>query len=173
MGTDAVKGSTYHPESQGAAEKAVHRVKDLIKKTGSKSGEALQESIAAMNFLASSRPSTGSPAMRLHGRSVRGPLPAPPGRLTPEQIENLRARHAELKDRALRRHNARPTQFLPGERVRVWDQKQKRFSDEATIDSPMPSDDGASRSYKIITDAGRLRHVTAAWLVKVAAEQDQ
>ena len=24
MGMDAVKGSTYHPESQGAAEKAVH-----------------------------------------------------------------------------------------------------------------------------------------------------
>ena len=57
--------------------------------------------------------------------------------------------------------------------MKVWDQKQKRFSDEATIDSPMPSDDGAARSYKIITDAGRLRHVTAAWLVKAAAEQNQ
>ena len=172
MGTDATHGAPYRPESQGAAEKAVGRIKNLIKKTGIKSGEDLQGAISALNFFSSSRPNTGSPAMRLWGRSVRGPLPAPPQALTEEQVNKLRARHAEMRDKALQRHNARPLTFQPGEHVKIWDHKQKRYAEPAVIDSPIAGDDGFPRSYKVVTEAGRLRHVTASWIVKAAAEQD-
>ena len=172
MGTDATHGAPYRPESQGAAEKAVGRIKNLIRKSGIKSGEDFQGAISALNFYSSSRPNTGSPAMRLWGRSVRGPLPAPPQALTAEQIERLRTRHAEMRDKALQRHNARPLTFQPGEQVKIWDHKQKRYAEPAVINSPIAGDDGYPRSYKVVTEAGRLKHVTAAWIVKAAAEQD-
>ena len=107
--------------------------------------------------------------MRLWGRSVRGPLSAPPETLTKEQIDRLRARHAELRDKALARQNVRPLTFYPGDQVKIWDHKQKRYSEPAMVDSPMPGDDGHPRSYKVLTETGWLRHVTAAWLVKAAA----
>ena len=124
-----------------------------------------------MNFFSSARPNTGSPAMRLWGRSVRGPLPAPSLALTEEQVAKLRARHAEMRDRALERHNARPDTFEPGENVKIWDNKQKKYSEPAVVDSPILGDDDFPRSYKVVTESGRLRHVTASWITRAAAEQ--
>lgn len=87
-------------------------------------------------------------------------------------MDRLRARHAELRDRALIRHNARPLNFYPDDHVKIWDHRQKRYSEPATVDSPIPGDDDYPRSYKVLTEAGWLRHVTAAWLVKAAAKSE-
>ena len=172
MGTDVTHGAPYHPESQGAAEKAVGRVKDMIRKTGHRTGEDLQESISALNFFSSSRTQTGSPAMRLWGRSVRGPRPAPPGEMTREQIERLRTRHAELRDKGLARHDVRPLIFYPGDPVKIWDHRRKQNPKPALVDSPILGDNGYPRRYKVLTEAGRLKHVTAAWLVKRVAKSE-
>ena len=99
-------------------------------------------------------------------------MPAPPEALTREQADKLRTRQAEPRDKALKRHNTRPLTFYPGKHVKIWDHKQRRYAEPAVIDSPILGDDGYPRSYKVITEAGRLRHVTAAWIVKAAAESD-
>ena len=99
-------------------------------------------------------------------------MPAPPGGMTREQIERLRTRHAKLRDKALARHNTRPLIFYPGDPVKIWDLRRKQYAEPATVNSPILGDDGYPRSYKVLTEAGRLKHVTAAWLVKRAAESE-
>ena len=83
----------------------------------------------------------------------------------------MRKRHQELRDKAVHRHNARPDKFQVGDSVKIWNPKQKRYSEPAVIDSPIAGDDMMPRSYKVILDNGRVRHVAAAWLLRAAAEE--
>ena len=109
--------------------------------------------------------------MQLLGRDVRGPLPSPPSSITAEQIQALRKRHQELRDKAVQRQNARPEEFQVGDQVKIWNPRQKRFSEPAMVDSPIKGDDMTPKSYKVIIDNGRVRHVAAAWMVLAAAQE--
>ena len=86
-------------------------------------------------------------------------------------MESLRRRHQALRDKANQRRNARPEEFQAGDQVKVWVPKQKRFAEPGTVDLPIPGDDMTPRSYKIVLDNGRVKHVAAAWLVRAAAEE--
>ena len=125
----------------------------------------------SLNFMASSRSGKGSPAMRLHGRDVQGPLPTPPSSLTEEQVQALRRQHQELRDKAVQRQNARPEEFQVGDHVLIKSPCQKRFSEPGVVDSPMRGDDLAPWSYKVIMESGLKRHVAAAWIVRATAQQ--
>ena len=164
-------GAPYHAQSQGLAEKNVDHIKKMICKLGYLRDKEFQEMVWSLNFMASSRPGMGSPAMRLHGRDVQGPLPSPPSSLTEEQVQALRRRHQELKDKAVQRQNARPEEFQVGDQVLVWSPRQKRFTEPGVIDSPMWGDNLVARSYKIIMESGRVRHVAAALIVRAATQQ--
>ena len=76
-----------------------------------------------------------------------------------------------IRSRALKRQNIRPTSFQPGDQVRMWNHRSKRYDSAATIHSPVTGDDTIARSYKIIGEDGRMRHVTSSWLVPAQAEQ--
>ena len=168
-GMDPIKGATYHPSTQGAAERAVGIIKTRIAKVGFSQGKQFQDMIWTLNTAGSSRGGTGSPAVRLLGRSIRGPLPSPPNSLAPAQVEQMKARLDRLRAKSLKRANARSVTFQPGDPVKVWDHRDRRYSIEATVDSPIIGDDLVPRSYKVVTSDGRMRHVTAAWLVPAAA----
>ena len=147
-------------------------LKTRIAKVGFSQGKDFQDMIWAINMAGSSRGGTGSPAVRLLGRSVRGPLPSPPNSLAPAQVEQMRARLNKLRAKSLRRSNVRTLHFQPGDPVKVWDHVSRRYSIEAVIDSPIIGDDLVPRSYKVVTSDGKMRHVTSAWLVPAAAETE-
>ena len=67
LGMDAVHGAPYHPQSQGLVEKNVDRVKQMIRKMGYLRNSEFQDMVMSLNFMASSQPGVGSPAMRLLG----------------------------------------------------------------------------------------------------------
>ena len=90
QGIDAVHGAPYHAQSQGLAEKNADHIKKMICKLGYLRDKEFQEMVWSLNFMASSRPGMGSPAMRLHGRDMQGPLPSPPSSLTEELVQALR-----------------------------------------------------------------------------------
>ena len=134
-------------------------------KIGISRGQRLQDIVNSLNSCPSSRPGTGSPAMRLLGRDIRGPLPSPPSQLPPQQLQALKIRHQKMKDKALKRHNTRPEEFAPGQQVLLYQPKAKRYSLPAIIDSPIIGDDNFPRSYKVITEDGLLRHYQARWII--------
>ena len=133
LGVDPIHGAPYHPQSQGAAERAIGRLKFALRKSGYKRGQELQALVSSLNFLSSSRAGTASPATRLWGRQVRGPLPSPPGHLSEEQLEMIRAKHSRAKAKALARANATPKWFMPGDR------KSTRLNSSHSSVSRMPS----------------------------------
>ena len=108
-------------------EKNIDRVKQMLRKLGYLRHKEFQEMIWSLNFMASSRPGVGSPAMRLLVQDVRGPLPSPPSSLTAEQIQALRKRHQELRDKAVQRHNARPDEFQVGDCQDMESQTEEIF----------------------------------------------
>ena len=164
---DASHREPYHPESQGAAERSVAKIKNHLLKTGISRGQKLQDIVSSINFCPSSTPGTGSPAMRLLGRNIRGPLPAPPSQLPPQQPQALKIQHQRMKDKTLKCRNARTDDFAPGQEVLLYQPKAKRYSLPAIIDSPIISDDGFPRSYKVIMEDGLLRHYQAHWIISM------
>ena len=171
-GMDPIKGATYHPSTQGAAERAVGILKTRIANVGFSQGKDFQDMIWAINKAGSSRGGTGSPAVRLLGRSVRGPLPSPPQQPGPPQVEQMRARLNKLRAKSLKRSNVRNLHFQPGDPFKVWNHVSRRYSIEAVIDSPIIGDDLVPRSYKVVTSDGKMRHVTSAWVVPAAADTE-
>ena len=103
--------------------------------------------------------------MRLLGRNIRSPLPAPPSQLPPQQLQALKTRHQKMNDKALKRRNTRPDDFAPGQEVLLYQPRAKRYSLLAIIDSPIIGDDGFPRSYRVITEDGLLRHYQARWII--------
>ena len=166
LGIDAVHGAQYHPQSQGLAERGVGRVKLAMQRNKAFSGQAHQDLVHALNFAATTYRGSGSPATRLLGRSVRGLLPSPPTQLSPEQLDLLRMHLARARSKATsRRKRARQEVFQPGQSVLCWDHRARQYSEPATVESSVTSDDGAPRSYCVITEAGRLRHLCSSWLI--------
>merc|ERR1712243_250007 len=87
------------------AEKAVGRLKVAIDKNPVKTPSDLQEIVSGLNWIASSQTGAGSAADRFFGRSVRGLLPAVPGKLSPEaqklMLETLKNNRAQLAKKLL------------------------------------------------------------------------
>merc|ERR1711867_319656 len=96
-------------------------------------------------------------------------LPSPPHSLAPAQAEQIRVRLNKLRAKSLKRSSVRNLQFYHGQEVKVWDHVSRRYTIEEVVDSPILGDDSVPRSYKVITNDGRMRHVTAAWIVPGAA----
>ena len=84
----------------------------------------------------------------------------------------MRARLNKLRAKSLKRSNVRNLQFTHGDQVKVWDHVTRRYTIEAVVESPILGDDSVPRSYKVITRDGKLRHVTAAWIVPAAAANE-
>ena len=84
---------------------------------------------------------------------------------------------AASRDKAQgRRSNCRAISFEVGEPALLWNQGQKRYEEQVTVQAPNPGLDGASRSYWVIGDNGKQKLVHSSWLIKVPAqeqEQDQ
>ena len=138
----------------------------ILRKIGLTKGQGLQEIVSSLNFCPSSRPGTGSPAMRL-----MGPLPCLPMQLPPEQLSALRLRHKHLKDWALKRCNARPELFEPGQKVLLYAPRFKRYNIPAVFYCPILGDDDILRSYRVITEDGVMRHYQAHWLITARAAE--
>ena len=77
----------------------------------------------------------------------------------------------KIRAKALSRRNVRPTTFQSGDHVKIWNHRVKRYDTPAIVDSAVAGDDTLCRSYKVIGEDGRLRHVTGAWLVPAEAQQ--
>ena len=84
----------------------------------------------------------------------------------------MRVRLNKLRAKSLKRSNMRNLQFWPSQDVKIWDHVSRRYTIEAVVDSPIMGDDSVPRSYKVITNDGRMRHVTAAWVVPAAADYE-
>ena len=108
--------------------------------------------------------------MRMFGRPARSFFASATNTLTEGQKRLLQKRLAKAVKS--RRQRSRQLEFLPQDRVKAWDHKNKAYSIPATVMSNMTGDDGYARSYKILTDSGVLRHYFAFWLVpKVTPEK--
>ena len=105
-------------------------------------------------------------------RDLRCELPTLPDK-GPVLAVELCHKLAASRDKAQgRRSNCRAIAFELGEPALMWNQSQKRYEEQVTVQAPNPGLDGASRSYWIRDNNGRQKLVHTSWLIKVPA-QDQ
>ena len=153
-------GASYNPLSQAMAEKAVGRLKKAIDKNPVKTPNDLQEVVSGLNWIASSQTGAGSAADRFFGRTVRGLLPAVPGKMSPEaqqlMLETLKKNRARI---AKNLKNASDASYQLGQRVLVWNRKERRYSDKGTIVDQEEGDDGFARSFIVDLDGGSEVHL--------------
>ena len=71
LGVDVHHGATYHPQSQGAGERAVGRVKEVLVRNGMTGAHQLADIVHVLNYNSSTAAGSGSPAMRMFGRPAR------------------------------------------------------------------------------------------------------
>jgi hypothetical protein len=171
MGVRCLHGASYNPRSQAIAEKAVGRLKAAIDKNPVKTPSDLQELVSGLNWVASSQTGAGSAADRFFGRTVRGLLPAVPGKMSPEaqqlMLETLKKNRARL---AKKFKNASDASYQLGQKVLVWNRKEKKYSDTGTIVDMEEGDDGFSRSFIIDLDEGTEVHLHSNHLLPAPDE---
>ena len=175
LGVDVHHGATYHPQSQGAGERAVGRVKELLVRNGMTGAHQLADVVHVLNFNSSTTAGSGSPAMRMFGRPARSYMASADNTLTEEQKRLLQERLAKARAKAVksRRQRSRQLEFMPGDKVLAWDHRRKSYSVPATVTSNMQGDDGYARSFEILTDTGVLRHYYSSWLVPQVDQVEQ
>ena len=142
-----VTSSPYHPQGNGEAERAVGTVKGLLKKEG-------DPYIAILAYRSTPLQNGFSPAELLMSRKLRTVVPITREQRTPKvpEIETLRAREKQLKDRQKqnfdKRHGVRDLpQLLPGDLVWMSDRET-----EAVVEEEV-----APRSYNVSSSGGTLR----------------
>ena len=70
-------------------------------------------------------------------------------------------------------NNASDWAWKVGEPALMWNQSQKRYEEQVTVQAPNPGLDGASRSNWIMGDNGRQRLVHTSLLIKVPAQEQE
>ena len=55
--------------------------------------------------------------------------------------------------------------FKIGDKVRVWNIKSKKYDEEATVTDLEVGDDGRARSYIVLYNDGRQKHLHGNWLL--------
>ena len=134
----------------------------------------LQEIVSGLNWIASSQTGAGSAADRFFGRSVRGLLPAVPGKLSPEaqklMLETLKNNRARL---AKKFKNSSDASYQLGQRVLVWNRKERKYSDEGTVVDIEESDDGLARSFIVDMEGGSEVHLHSNHLLHAPAREGE
>ena len=166
--------ASYNPTSQAMAEKAVGRLKDALDKNPVRTPGELQEIVSGLNWIASSQTGAGSAADRFFGRSVRGLLPALPGKMSPEaqqlMLETLAKNRAKL---ARKFKNSSDASFQLGQKVLVWNQKEKKYSDDGVVVDMEESDDGLHRSFIVNMQGGQEVHLHSNHLIPAPMEEGE
>ena len=136
------------------------RLKTALSKNPVRTPVELQEIVSGLNWISSSKVGAGSASDRFLGRSVRGLLPAVPGKMSPEAqklmldtLKENRARHAK------KFKNFSAANFHLGQRVLVWNRREKRYSDTGTVIDLEEGDDGFARSFIVDLDGGAEVHL--------------
>jgi hypothetical protein len=168
LGVGCSHGASYNPRSQSVAEKAVGRLKKAIEKNPVRTPSDLDELVSGLNWVASSEIGAGSAADRFYGRTVRGLLPAAPGEMSPEahqlMMDTMRKNRARI---AKKFKNACDTSYTLGQRVMVWNRRDKQYSDMGTVVDMEEGDDGFHRSFIVDLDQGTEVHLLGNHLLPV------
>ena len=166
MGVECKHGASYNPRSQSVAEKAVGRLKKAIEKNPVKNPADLEELVSGLNSVASSQLGAGSASDRFYGRSVRGMLPAAPGEMSPEahqlMMDTMKKNRARL---AKKFRNSCDSSYKLGQKVLVWNRKDRKYSDKGTVIDMEEGDDGFSRSFIVDLDSGNEVHLLSNHLL--------
>ena len=148
-----ITSSPHYPQSNGMSEAAVKIAKHILKQE--------DPFLALMIYRATPVKSTGySPAEIMMNRQIRTTLPSLPRSANAERYDPVvvKERDAASKLKAEyffnRRHSASPLPTLqPGDTVRIKTDKEKEWSDEATVVGEAES----PRSFRVQTSKGILR----------------
>jgi hypothetical protein len=131
-----VTSSPRHPQGNGAAERAVQTVKNIMKKEG-------DPYMGLMAYRSSPLENGLSPAELLMGRRLRTTVPSLPLVLMPEQPDLDKVKLKESVSRAQSKENfdaryrvVRPPSFTPGDRVYVRDLKREAEVVNSSPDRP-------------------------------------
>ena len=174
MGIRCFHGASYNPRSQAIAEKAVGRLKTALDKNPVRTPSELQDIVSGLNWISSSKIGSGSASDRFFGRTVRGLLPAVPGKMSPEahklMLDTLKQKRACL---AKKFWNHSDASFQLGQRVLVWNRRDKRYSDKGTVVDLEESDDGLARSFIIDLDGGSEVHLHSNHLLPAPNEDGE
>ena len=173
LGVGCSHGASYNPRSQSVAEKAVGRLKQAIEKNPIRTPSDLEELVSGLNWVASSEVGAGSAADRFYGRTVRGLLPAAPGEMSPEahqlMMDTMRKNRARI---AKKFKNSCDTSYTLGQRVMVWNRKDKQYSDLGTVVDMEEGDDGLCRSFIVDLDHGTEVHLLGNHLLPVPEAEE-
>ena len=173
LGVGLTHGASYNPRSQSVAEKAVGRLKKAIAKNPIRTPSELEELVSGLNWVASSEVGAGSAADRFYGRSVRGLLPAAPGEMSPEAHQNMLDTLKKNRARLARKFkNSCNASYTLGQRVMVWNRKDKQYSDLGTVVDMEEGDDGLCRSFIVDLDNGTEVHLLGNHLLPVPEAEE-
>jgi hypothetical protein len=150
----------------------VGRLKRAIEKNPVRTPSDLEELVSGLNWVASSQTGAGSAADRFYGRTVRGLLPAAPGKMSPEaqqlMLETLKKNRARL---ARKFKNSSDASYQLGQKVLVWNRRDKKYSDTGTVVDMEEGDDGLFRSFVVDLDQGTEVHLLGNHLLPAPDEE--
>ena len=158
LGVDTSTSSPLHSSGNGLAEAGVKEVKDILKKNGPLTGQELQKFLFERNTLLSTTPGAGSPFTRFHRREPRkSGIPSLMRDVNQLQIQEMVTRRREAQEKAAKdKGRSSRDEFLPGDKVRMWDPSLRNWSLKGTVLEGISSDDGVDRSFNVELEDGRV-----------------
>ena len=157
LGVDHQVSSSFHPQGNGLAERKVQSVKTYLDKLGPITGDKLDEVVLEINRTRSVIPGVGSPMERFLGWTPRIPgIPSLQTVLTPiQKAMMMKTRQDSLEKEARRRGRGSREDVKVGDRVRIQDIKNGKWSQLGTVESLRICEDGGTRSVVVQSDQGR------------------